>query len=184
MEALLTSIGLVALAEFGDKTQLLALLLAARLQRPWPIIAGIAVATVANHALAGAVGIFLDDFFPEHVFGWLIGIAFIAFGLWTLIPDKLDNAPKLRQSSAFMTTLIAFFFVEMGDKTQLATIALAAKFDALIAVVAGTTLGMLIANAPVVWLGEKLTSLIPLKWMRIMAAIAFVITGVATIWRA
>ena len=157
MEAFLTSTALVALAEIGDKTQLLSFVLAARLRKPWAIIAGIFVATVLNHALAGSVGVWVAEFIPASWLPWIIGVVFIAFGLWTLKPDTLDDdeAPsEVHPAGAFVTTTIAFFIAEMGDKTQFATIALAAKYDALLWVVLGTTIGMMIANVPAVLLGE------------------------------
>jgi putative Ca2+/H+ antiporter (TMEM165/GDT1 family) len=183
MEALLTSTLLVAMAEIGDKTQLLSFILAARLRRPWAIIAGILVATTVNHALAGYFGVWLSTLVPAHWLPWIIGMIFICFGLWTLIPDKLnaDDAPKPR-FGAFVTTTIAFFIAEMGDKTQLATVALGARYEeAIIAVVCGTTLGMMIANVPAVLIGEKLAERMPLNMIRRIAASLFVITGVVTI---
>jgi Ca2+/H+ antiporter, TMEM165/GDT1 family len=181
MEALLVSTALVALAEMGDKTQLLSFVLAAKLKRPWPIIAGIFVATLANHFLAGWVGAWLATLVPPATLKWIIALSFFAFGLWALKPDTLDDDREYSDRSVFTTTLVAFFLVEMGDKTQLATVALAARFDALAAVVMGTTLGMLIANAPAVWLGEKLAHRVNMKWMRWIAAALFVLLGVLTL---
>ena len=185
MEAFLTSTALVALAEIGDKTQLLSFVLAALLRKPWAIIAGIFVATLLNHALAGSVGVWLADFTPAAWLPWIIGIVFIAFGLWTLKPDELDDddAPKNTSAGAFVTTTIAFFIAEMGDKTQFATIALAAKYDALVWVVAGTTLGMLLANVPVVWLGARFAKKLPLKAARYTAAALFAILAVWIVLR-
>ena len=183
MDALSTSFVLVALAEIGDKTQLLSFVLAARLRRPWPIIAGIFVATLANHGLAGSVGAWLATLVSPEVLRWSVGIIFIVFGLWTLKPDTLDDdeQPEARSGGAFVTTLVAFFLAEMGDKTQFATIALAARFDALAWVVVGTTLGMLAANVPAVLIGEKLAHKLPMDWIRRAAALVFVITGVITL---
>ena len=181
MEALLTSTLLVAVAEIGDKTQLLSFVLAARLRQPWAIIAGILVATVANHALAGSVGAWLAHLAGPGVMLWVTGILFIGFGLWALHPDALEDDPKIHRAGAFVTALIAFFLAEMGDKTQFATIALAARFDSLAAVVAGTTLGMMLANVPAVMVGEKLASRLPLKAIRLVAAGLFILTGVATL---
>lgn len=183
MDALLTSTLLVALAEIGDKTQLLSFVLAARLRRPWAIIAGIFVATVANHALAGSVGAWVASLLSPGILRWSVGILFIAFGLWTLKPDTLDDdeTPKTLARGAFITALIAFFLAEMGDKTQFATVALAARFDSLAAVVLGTTLGMMIANVPAVLIGEKLAHRLPLDWIRRLAALVFVLTGGATL---
>ncbi len=184
VEAFLTSTALVALAELGDRTQLLSSVPAARLRKPWAIIAGIFVATVLNHALAGSVGVWLADFIPAAWLPWIIGIVFIAFGLWTLKPDTLDDdeAPsEVHPAGAFVTTTIAFFIAEMGDKTQFATVALAAKYDALLWVVLGTTIGMMLANVPAVLLGEGLARRLPLALIRWIAAAVFVLTGVVTV---
>lgn len=183
MEAFITSTLLVALAEIGDKTQLLSFVLAARLRKPWAIVAGIFVATVVNHALAGAVGSWLASLVSPDVLRWSVATLFIVFGLWTLKPDTLDEdeTPAANATSAFITTVIAFFLAEMGDKTQFATVALAARFDSLTAVVMGTTIGMMLANVPAVLIGEKLAHRLPLDWIRRLAAIVFVATGVATL---
>ena len=182
MEALLTSIFLVAVAEIGDKTQLLSFVLAARLRKPWPIIGGILLATLANHALAGWVGSLLAGWVPPTTLGWIVGLSFIVFGLWALHPDSLDGSPRLHKAGAFVTAFVAFFLAEMGDKTQFATIALAARFDQLLPVILGTTLGMMLVNVPAVWIGEKLARKIPMKTVRILAASLFVIVGILTIW--
>ena len=184
MEAFLTSTALVALAEIGDKTQLLSFVLAARLRKPWAIIAGIFVATVLNHALAGSVGAWVSTLVPAGWLPWIVGLAFIAFGIWTLKPDTLDDdeaAAEMHPAGAFVTTTIAFFLAEMGDKTQLATVALAARFDALAWVVVGTTLGMMLANAPAVLIGEGLARRLPLDKIRWIAASVFVLTGIVTL---
>lgn len=181
MDAFITSTLLVALAEIGDKTQLLSFVLAARLRKPGAIIAGIFVATVANHALAGSVGVWLASLVSPHWLPWVTGLLFIGFGLWTLHPDSLDDDPKLHRAGAFVTTLIAFFIAEMGDKTQFATMALAARFDALTAVVLGTTVGMMLANVPAVLVGEALAQRLPLKAIRMVAALVFIATGIVTI---
>jgi putative Ca2+/H+ antiporter (TMEM165/GDT1 family) len=181
MEALVVSTALVALAEMGDKTQLLSFVLAAKLKRPWPIVAGIFCATLANHFLAGRVGAWLATLVSAASLKWIIALSFFAFGLWALKPDSLDGDRDYSGRSAFLTTLVAFFLVEMGDKTQLATVALAARFDDLVAVVMGTTLGMLIANAPAVWLGETLAHRVDMTWMRRIAAALFVALGVLTL---
>lgn len=182
MEALLTSATLVALAEIGDKTQLLSFVLAARLRKPLPIILGILVATIANHALAGSLGVWLAHLVPAQWLPWLTGGIFIAFGLWTLHPDSLDDDPKLHRAGAFVTATIAFFMAEMGDKTQLATMTLAAQFQgSLVAVVLGTTLGMMAANIPAVIIGERLAQRLPLKAIRWTAAAVFILTGVWTL---
>jgi putative Ca2+/H+ antiporter (TMEM165/GDT1 family) len=181
MEALFVSTALVALAEMGDKTQLLSFVLAAKLKRPWPIIAGIFVATLANHFLAGWVGAWLATLVSPTALKWIVALSFFAFGLWALKPDTLDEDREYSDGSVFLTTLVAFFWVEMGDKTQLATVALAARFDALAAVVMGTTLGMLVANAPAVWLGETLAHRVNMTWMRWIAALLFVLLGVLTL---
>jgi putative Ca2+/H+ antiporter (TMEM165/GDT1 family) len=182
MDAFLTATTLVAIAEIGDKTQLLSFVLAARLRKPGAIIAGIFVATVLNHALAGSVGVWLASMIPPNWLSWITGLVFIAFGLWTLHPDSLDDEPKVHRAGAFVTTTIAFFIAEMGDKTQLATIALGAQFSgALGAVVLGTTFGMMLANVPAVIIGEKLAQRLPLDKIRWIAATLFIITGVWTI---
>lgn len=165
----------------GDKTQLLAFVLAARLKRKGAIALGILVATLANHFLAGWVGTWLARLVSAETLRWVVAAAFIAFGLWALVPDKLEGERTYSSRSAFLTTLVAFFLVEMGDKTQLATVALAARFDALVAVVAGTTLGMMIANVPAVWLGEALAQRVNMQAMRWIAAALFVASGVATV---
>ncbi|MFC5300678.1 TMEM165/GDT1 family protein [Azospira restricta] len=185
MDAFLASTLLVALAEIGDKTQLLSFVLAARLRRPWAIIAGILAATLANHALAGWVGTWIGSLLSPDALRWATGAVFIAFSLWTLKPDELDEdeAPKSTHAGAFVTTTIAFFLAEMGDKTQFATIALAAKFDALAWVVLGTTIGMLAANIPAVLVGEKLAHRLPLRTIRWTAATLFAATGVLTLAR-
>jgi putative Ca2+/H+ antiporter (TMEM165/GDT1 family) len=181
LEAFLTSIVLVAVAEIGDKTQLLSFVLAARLRQPWAIIAGILVATIANHALAGSVGAWLAHLAGPGVMLWVTGLLFIGFGLWALHPDALDDDPKIHRAGAFVTTLIAFFLAEMGDKTQLATVALAARFDSLAAVVLGTTLGMMLANVPAVMIGGKLATRLPMKAIRFSAAGLFMLTGALTL---
>ena len=179
MEAFLTSTALVALAEIGDKTQLLAIVLATRFKRPLPIIAGILGATIANHALAAFVGSEAAAFLQAAWFHLLVALSFIVMGLWTLVPDKLDSdeEPK-RRGGAFLVTLVSFFFVEMGDKTQLATVALGARFHDVVAVTAGTTLGMMIANVPAVLLGNELIKRVPMKLIRILAALLFVAIGI------
>jgi putative Ca2+/H+ antiporter (TMEM165/GDT1 family) len=179
MEAFLVSTGLVALAEIGDKTQLLALVLAARFRRPWPIIAGILVATLANHALAGALGSWLTSVISPQIMRWALGVSFIAMGLWTLKPDKAEEAPTSAGTlGVFGTTAAAFFVLEMGDKTQIATVALAAKYASLAAVVAGTTLGMMIANVPAVLIGEAVARKLPMRAIHIVAATIFIVLGV------
>ena len=178
MEALLTSTAVVALAEMGDKTQLLAIVLAARFRRPVPIILGILFATLANHALAALVGQQVASILDGTWFRYAVAIGFIAMAAWTLIPDKLEEErEKPARFGAFLTTLVAFFLVEMGDKTQIATIALGARFGSVLAVTAGTTLGMMIANVPAVILGEALVKRIPLNLMRIVAALLFLAMG-------
>jgi putative Ca2+/H+ antiporter (TMEM165/GDT1 family) len=179
MEAFLISTGIVALAEMGDKTQLLSLVLAARFRKPWPIVLGILVATLANHGLAGAVGSWITTVMGPDVLRWVLGVSFIAMAVWMLIPDKLDdddtqNAPRM---GVFLTTVVAFFLAEMGDKTQIATIMLAAQYQVWFTVVAGTTLGMMLANAPVVWLGDAITRRVPLRLVHIVSAVIFAVLG-------
>lgn len=182
MEAFLVSTGIVALAEIGDKTQLLAFILAAKFRKPLPIIAGILVATVANHLFAGALGAWITSLVAPATMRWILGASFIGMALWTLIPDKLDDGEaKLARYGVFGTTLIAFFLAEMGDKTQVATVALAAQFHSLVAVVSGTTLGMMIANVPAVLLGDKIAHKLPVRLVHAVAALIFALLGVATL---
>lgn len=180
MEAFFISTAIVALAEMGDKTQLLALVLAARFRKPWPIVMGILVATLVNHGLAGAVGAWVTTFVGPQVLRWILGASFIAMAIWMLIPDKLDegDADGSPRWGVFGTTVVAFFLAEMGDKTQIATVMLAAQYNAYWWVVAGTTLGMMIANAPVVWLGERITRRVPIKAVHTISAIIFAVLGV------
>jgi putative Ca2+/H+ antiporter (TMEM165/GDT1 family) len=184
MEAFLVSTGIVALAEMGDKTQLLALILAARFRKPWPIVLGILVATIANHALAGAAGAWVTTVLGPHVLRWVLGASFIAMAVWMLIPDKMedDEDSSTPRFGVFGTTLVAFFLAEMGDKTQIATVMLAAQYQAWGWVVAGTTLGMMLANAPVVWLGDKITQLVPIRVVHVVSAAIFAILGVVALW--
>lgn len=177
MEAFLVSTGLVALAEMGDKTQLLSLVLAARFRRPWPIVLGIFAATVANHALAAAVGGWLAHEIGPYWMRMAIGVGFLAMAAWALVPDKADDA-GVRGGGVFLATCLAFFVAEMGDKTQVATVALAARYAAFGAVVLGTTTGMMLANVPVVFLGERIAARLPLKLLRRLAAASFAILGV------
>jgi putative Ca2+/H+ antiporter (TMEM165/GDT1 family) len=182
LEALLTSTGLVALAEIGDKTQLLSLALASRYRKPWPIIAGILVATVANHALAGALGAWVAGLVAPEILRWVLGASFFAMAAWMLIPDKLDAGERRDgRFGIFAATTLAFFLVEMGDKTQIATVALAARYSELAAVVGGTTVGMLLANAPVVVLGERIMKRLPVQAVHKVAAAVFTVLGVAVI---
>ncbi|PZQ22456.1 MAG: hypothetical protein DI569_08375 [Sphingopyxis macrogoltabida] len=179
MEALFTSTAVVALAEIGDKTQLLAILLATRFNRPVPIIAGILVATLANHALAALLGSQAAAFLDSSWFRYAVGFSFVAMAAWTLIPDKFDDdeAPKPR-FGAFLTTLIAFFLVEMGDKTQIATVALGAQYHDVLLVTTGTTLGMMIANVPAIFLGHELLKRVDLNKVRLIAAALFLVIGI------
>ena len=179
MQAFLISTGIVALAEMGDKTQLLALLLAARFKKPWPIVLGIFVATILNHAMAGALGAWVTTQISPQTLRYILGASFIAMAVWMLVPDKLDEEAdrKNPRFGVFGTTVVLFFLAEMGDKTQIATVMLAARFDAYIAVVAGTTLGMMLANAPVVWLGERMTRLVPLHVVHLVSAAIFLGLG-------
>lgn len=182
MEALLISTSIVTLAEMGDKTQLLSFVLAAKLKRRLPIILGIFFATLANHFLAGYVGAWLASLVSAQTLTWIIALSFFAFGFWALKPDTLDDDQALRGTGVFVTTLIAFFLVEMGDKTQLATVALAARYESLASVVLGTTLGMMIANVPAVWMGEALAHRVNMKWMRGVAAALFMVLGALTLY--
>ena len=184
MEAFLISTGIVALAEMGDKTQLLSLVLAARFRKPWPIVLGIFVATLANHALAGAVGSWVTRMLGPDVLRWVLGASFIAMAIWMLIPDKLDEDDQPSTTSklgVFGTTLVAFFLAEMGDKTQIATVALAAQYQQWAAVVAGPTLGMMLANAPVVWFGDRLVKRVPIRVVHVISALIFAVLGVVAL---
>lgn len=185
MEAFLVSTGVVALGEMGDKTQLLAVLLAVRFQRPVPIVLGIFVATLANHAVAGLAGWWIASVLGPEVLRWLIGLSFIGMAAWMMVPDKLvDDAGKARRFGVFGTTVFAFFLAEMGDKTQIATVALAARYDNLYAVIAGTTLGMMLANVPAVFLGAKVAAIVPMKLVHGIAAAIFGTLGLLTLFNA
>jgi putative Ca2+/H+ antiporter (TMEM165/GDT1 family) len=183
VEALFISTGLIALAEIGDKTQLLAFLLAARFKKPVPIIAGILVATIFNHSVAGAIGALIMTNVNPAVLRWVLGVSFIAMAVWALIPDKIDKdeTPALQRFGVFGATLLAFFLAEMGDKTQLATVAMVAHYGSPVLVVIGTTLGMLIADVPAVFIGDKLAQKIPVKLVHIVAAALFALLGIATL---
>ncbi len=185
MEALLVSTGVVALAEIGDKTQLLAFILAARFKRPWPIIWGILAATLLNHALAGAVGAWLTSLVSPQVLRWVLGLSFIAMAAWTLVPDKMDDddseARSAQRLGVFGATFVAFFLAEMGDKTQIATVAIAARYSDAVLVVIGTTLGMMLANVPAVLIGDKLAHKLPIRLVHGIAALIFAVLGVATL---
>jgi putative Ca2+/H+ antiporter (TMEM165/GDT1 family) len=183
MEALFVSTGLVALAEIGDKTQLLSLVLAARYRRPWPIVAGILAATLLNHAAAAALGAWITQAVGAALMTKILGVSFLAMAAWVLVPDKLDeedSAPKAR-GGIFLTTALLFFAAEMGDKTQVATVMLAARYDALVQVVMGTTIGMMLANVPVVFFGGALAKRVPLGIVRKLAALFFAILGIAAL---
>jgi Ca2+/H+ antiporter, TMEM165/GDT1 family len=183
MEAFLISTGVVALAEIGDKTQLLALVLAAKYRRPVPIILGILVATLVNHALAGAAGAWISAQLGPTAMRWILGLSFIGMAVWTLIPDSYDDEQSVTapRFGVFVTTLVAFFLLEMGDKTQIATVALAAKYASLTGVVAGTTLGMMLANVPAVLLGEVAAKKLPMHVVHRIAAAIFLALGVSVL---
>lgn len=183
MEALLVSTGVVALAEIGDKTQLLAFILASRFKRPLPIIMGILVATILNHGLAGALGAWITATISPDVLRWVLGLSFIGMAIWTLIPDKIgeEETQIAKRFGVFGATLITFFLAEMGDKTQIATVALAAHYTAPIMVVIGTTLGMLIADVPAVFAGDKLANKIPMRLVHVIAAGVFLVLGITTL---
>ncbi|MDH4061426.1 MAG: TMEM165/GDT1 family protein [Aquincola sp.] len=180
-EAFAVSTGVVALGEMGDKTQLLALVLAARYRAPWPIISGILVATLANHLGAAALGTWLTRVIDPDRMRWVLGASFLAVALWMLVPDRPDESKdrRLGRLGVFGLTTVAFFLVEMGDKTQIATVMLAARYDAVFIVTAGTTLGMLAANVPAVLLGDRIVQRVPIAWVHRIAAIAFASIGVA-----
>jgi hypothetical protein len=183
MESLVVSTGVVALAEIGDKTQLLAFLLAARFKKPLPIIAGILIATLVNHGLAGLLGAWITRVVDPDALCWVLGVSFIAMAVWTLIPDKIEDEETqiAKRFGVFGATLITFFLAEMGDKTQIATIAMAAHYASPVWVVMGTTLGMLIADVPAVFVGDKLANRIPMKMVHGLAAGVFALLGVATL---
>jgi putative Ca2+/H+ antiporter (TMEM165/GDT1 family) len=186
LSALTLSAGVVALAEMGDKTQLLSLMLAARYPKQAPaIIAGILIATIANHACAALLGHWLMTSVSPEVMRWILGASFLGIGLWLLVPDHIDDAADAKVADrawqVFMLTVVLFFLAEMGDKTQIATIALGARYEDVVAVTIGTTLGMMLANAPAVWIGQKFTQRMPLKWVHAVAAVTFIAIGVATL---
>ncbi|MHB1248106.1 MAG: TMEM165/GDT1 family protein [Polaromonas sp.] len=184
MEAFLLSTGVVAIAEMGVKTQLLALVLAARFRKPWPIVLGIFVATLANHAMAGGLGAWVTTLINPQVLRWILGASFLAMAAWMLIPDKLDDDARKPppRYGVFGTTVLLFFLAEMGDKTQIATVVLAAQYTAWGWVVAGTTLGLMLADAPVVWLGERITRLVPLRVVHLVSALVFAALGLLALW--
>ena len=183
MQTFLVSTLAVAVAEIGDKTQLLALLLAARFRKPVPIVGGILIATLLNHALAGWLGTIAAQWLTPEVLRWVVAISFFAIALWTLKPDKIDDHQSLPARNAFIATVIAFFLAEIGDKTQVATVLLAAKYHPLWEVVAGTTVGMLLANVPVVLLGSRFSQRLPLRGARITAALLFLALAIWTAFR-
>jgi len=184
MEALFVSLTTIAVAEMGDRTQLLSLILAARFGRPWPIIAAILLATITNHAAAGLLGVWFGRFLQPHVLDLIVGASLIIMALWALKPDQLDaEVTTLDSSGVFVATLVAFFIAEIGDKTQIATVALAAAYTNLGAVVAGTTCGMLLANVPVVFLGKAFAHRLPLRAIRLGAAALFALLGVVFVLR-
>jgi putative Ca2+/H+ antiporter (TMEM165/GDT1 family) len=185
MEPVFVSALVVALAEIGDRTQLLAIVLAARFGRPWPILAGILVATIANHTLAATVGFMIANVLKPSWLNWILAVSFFATAIWTLIPDKDDGAPSsASRLDVFLATAVAFFLVEMGDKTQIATLSLAARFHDILRVATGTTIGMMLANTPAVLLGEAAVKVVPLTYVRWAAAALFLALGVWTLMQA
>jgi putative Ca2+/H+ antiporter (TMEM165/GDT1 family) len=186
MESLFVSTGVVALAEIGDKTQLLAFLLATRFKKPVPIIAGILVATILNHAMAGALGAWITAVLSPEVLRWILGLSFLGMAVWTIIPDKIEEEEMqvARKFGVFGATLITFFLAEMGDKTQIATVAMAAHYPDPVLVVIGTTLGMLIADVPAVFIGDRFAARIPMKLVHGIAAAMFAVMGLATLFGA
>lgn len=183
MESFFVSTGIIALAEIGDKTQLLAFILAARFKKPVPIILGILVATIVNHSLAGMLGAWITEIINPEVLRWVLGLSFIGMAIWTMIPDKIEEEETqiARRFSVFGATLITFFLAEMGDKTQIATITLAAHYASPFLVVIGTTLGMLIADIPAIFIGDKFSNRIPMRLVHSIAAGIFVLLGLATL---
>lgn len=186
MEALLVSAGVVALAEIGDKTQLLAFILAARFKKPLPIIAGILCATLVNHGLAGALGAWITSVLSPQVLRWVLGLSFVGMAVWTMIPDKIEEEETrvAKRVGVFTATVVTFFLAEMGDKTQIATVAMAAHFQQPLLVVAGTTIGMLVADVPAVFIGDRLAAKIPMKLVHSIAAAIFAALGLATLFGA
>jgi Ca2+/H+ antiporter, TMEM165/GDT1 family len=184
MEALLVSLATVAVAEMGDRTQLLSLMLATHYRQPWPILAGILLATLANHAAAGVIGVWFGRFLSPALLDGIVGAGMIVMALWTLKPDRLDEDTSIARRGAFLATLVAFFIAEIGDKTQIATVALAAGYDSLGAVVAGTSAGMLLANAPVVFLGKAFADRLPMSLIHRAAAVLFAVLGLVFLYRA
>ena len=182
MESFLVSLSTVAIAEMGDRTQLLSLMLAAHYRRPWPILAGVLLATLANHAVAGLIGVHLGRFLTPGILDIVVGISMVAMAAWTLKPDTLnEESSRVSRTSAFVATLVAFFIAEIGDKTQIATVALAAAYSNIAIVVAGTTTGMMLANAPVVFLGKAFSDRLPLKTIRYVASGLFLVLGIVFI---
>jgi len=184
MEPIVSSFLLVAVSEMGDKTQLLAFSLASRYRRPWVVMAGILVATVLNHALAASVGTWVSTHVPPRVMAGILAATFIGFGLWTLKPDTLEESRGPSRLGPFLTTTVLFFLAEMGDKTQLATVALAARYQSVLLVTVGTTLGMLAADGLAVFAGEKLAERVSMKWVRFVAAGLFFAFGAVSLWAA
>jgi Ca2+/H+ antiporter, TMEM165/GDT1 family len=184
LEAIATSFVLVAVSEMGDKTQLLAFSLAARYRRPWVVMAGILAATVLNHSLASGVGALVSEHVPARALALVLAATFVGFGLWTLRPDTLEEKRRQDRYGPFLTTAVLFFLAEMADKTQLATVALAARYQSVVLVTAGTTLGMLASDGLAVFLGERLAERVQLRWIRIAAASLFFAFGIASLWTA
>jgi putative Ca2+/H+ antiporter (TMEM165/GDT1 family) len=184
-EAMMVSTGVVALAEMGDKTQLLAFLLAARFKKPIPIILGILIATLLNHGLAGALGTWITSILSPELLRWLLGLSFLGMAFWILIPDKIDDTdqPNIARYGVFITTLVTFFLAEIGDKTQIATVALAANYSAPITVVIGTTLGMMLADVPAVFLGSSFAKRLPLRLIHLIAAGIFAVLGLLVLFK-
>ena len=184
LQAIVSSFALVAVSEMGDKTQLLAFSLASRFRRPWVVMGGILVATLANHLLASSVGVWISAHVPERIMAGVLAATFVAFGLWTLRPDTLEQSDKPSRFGPFLTTAFLFFLAEMGDKTQLATVALAARFHSAVTVTIGTTLGMLAADGLAVFLGDRLAGRVQGRWLRLAAASLFFVFGAVSAWRA
>ena len=184
LDAITSSFALVALSEMGDKTQLLAFSLASRFKKPWPVMLGILVATVFNHGLASSLGAWVSSHVPARVMAGVLAAGFFAFGLWTLKPDDLEESKNAERFGPFLTTVVLFFFAEMGDKTQLATVALAARFQSAVLVTIGTTLGMMVSDGLAVFLGDRLAGRVQSRWVRFAAAALFFVFGALSLWRA
>ncbi|MEA5446375.1 TMEM165/GDT1 family protein [Gammaproteobacteria bacterium AB-CW1] len=186
IEAFFLSLAAVSLAELGDRTQLLALLLAVKFRKPWAVLGGLAVASIGIHGLSAGVGMSLGQFVDDQILGWIVGALFVGMGIWVLIPEQVhtDDRPRETGRGAFITAMVTFFLMEIGDKTQLTSMAMAAHFETIIPVMMGATFAMLLVNAPVIWLGHKFADRIPMRTVRVLAALLFIAIGAWVLWEA